>query len=61
MWIAFGVMLDGNLEPTLKSLNEMKRKTPRSKNHDENNSIEKTSLKFQPVARSMTEKYPFFT
>lgn len=57
MWIAFGVQLDGNLEPTLESLDEMKRKVPRSKNNSQK-SVKSINLECRSKNWSGLEKYP---
>ncbi|KAL7301332.1 hypothetical protein TKK_0006066 [Trichogramma kaykai] len=44
MWVAYGINhLDGNLTPTVKKLEEMKRATPRDKNKKQNTSLNKSS------------------
>lgn len=61
MWLAFGIgHLDGNLEPTLKALEEMKRTTPKDKTKDNNDSFEtQQNKRFSSLSKAEPVMYPF--
>lgn len=63
MWVAFGVAhLDGNLEPSVKALDEMKHVTPRSKNKNHDISaktLPEQSKNYTNPSTSDTWMYPY--